>query len=382
VIAKLRKSVVVPMLALAAWLARAASAPIVSLEITPPNPTAGQIVRLREASAGAGADWLWDFGDGISAQTASPAHAWTEPGTYTVRLLTAGSSAEAPIVVSPAGTLRLNAAHPFEATVEAYARGSGEPSAGQAFAQSDRFGWFSFPGITGDPENPEVTIKVLEAPQAGHYWIFWGGMTSLDYTLTVREVATGHVEIYRKEGPEACGGFDTQSFAFVPTETPSASTATPTQASTAGPSVTGTPTTISTRTPTRTPTATPSITPTPTTTPSPTPAPPPFVALRAIQWQWDFFSTDLGVNGGSDITLHVGQTYQILVYNDDLPDVTDEHYFSGVSGIGLTGGPLPQGGALPIQTITPQTAGDYGYLCTNYCGVGHDSMLGTIHVVP
>ena len=28
-------------------------------------------------------------------------------------------------------------------------------------------------------------------------------------------------------------------------------------------------------------------------------------------------------------------------------------------------------------------AGDYGYLCTDSsCGVGHDSMVGTIHVVP
>jgi len=383
VISRLSRLSLVPALALAAWLARAASDPISPLELSPPNPSAGQLVRLRELSADGGGG-SWDFGDGSPVESsAAPAHAWAAPGDYTVRLLKDGSVVEGRLAVSPEDTLRLNAPHPFDVSVEVYDRETGVPSAARAFAISDRYGYFSFPAITGDPSNPEVTVKVLEAPSAGRYWIFWSGMTSLDYTLTVREVATGHVEVYRKAGPEACGGFDTRSFAFVPTPTPGGARATPTQGLTPSATIpqTGTPRATPTRTPSRTPT--PSTTATPTVTPTPTPAPPPFIQLRAIQWQWDFFSTDLGVDGGNEITLRVGQTYRVMVYNDDLPDVTVEHYFSGISAIGLSGGPLPQGSTLPIQTITPMVAGDYGYLCTDSsCGVGHDSMVGTIHVVP
>ena len=61
---------------------------------------------------------------------------------------------------------------------------------------TDRFGWFSFPTLTNDPGNPEVTVKVLEAPTFGHYWLFWSAMTSLHYTMTVRDVSTGQVEVY------------------------------------------------------------------------------------------------------------------------------------------------------------------------------------------
>ncbi len=105
--------------------------------------------------------------------------------------------------------------------------------------------------------------------------------------------------------------------------------------------------------------------------------------MRAIQWQWDFFSTALGVNGGSSITLQVGQTYQIQICNEDLPDVTDVHQFGGISALGLDGGALPNGTCLaPVQTITPSAPGDYPFNCTNYCGVGHDGMVGIFHVVP
>ena len=55
----------------------------------------------------------------------------------------------------------------------------GRPSAGRALAQGDRYGFFSFPGITGDSESPEVNVKIVEAEWAGHYWVFWGSLTSL-----------------------------------------------------------------------------------------------------------------------------------------------------------------------------------------------------------
>jgi len=373
----------------AAFLARAASAPSVTFELDPPNPVAGQAVRLRDTSAAAASSWFWDFGDSGSSNAASPSHAWSEPGDYAVKLLAQGSTAEATVTVSPSTTLRLLSAHPFEIAVDAVDPASGDPSPAQAIAISDRFGWFSFPGLTHDPGNPEVTVKVLEAPSFGHYWIFWSAMTSLEYTMTVRDVATGHVEVYKKEGPSPCGGWDTQSFEFVPTPTPPAPGASPTPAT---PTVTNAPNATPTRTRTRTPSPTitvtptstpsPTITATPTITPTPTPAPPALIHLRARQWQWDFFSTDLGINGGNSITLRVGQTYQVDVYNGDTPDVTEVHTLQSIGGIGLQGGSLPQGSSLPLQTIQPMNTGDFAFNCTSYCGQFHDDMLGTVHVVP
>ena len=131
---KLRRVAAVPLLALVAWLARAASSPTVSIQVTPPNPSAGQTVHLHDATGQSGDGVFWSFGDGQSAQSAAVAHSWAEPGIYMVQLTAPGSSAETRLVVSAADTLRLNAAHPFEATVEAYDPNTGEVSAGRAYA--------------------------------------------------------------------------------------------------------------------------------------------------------------------------------------------------------------------------------------------------------
>src|SRR5262252_7370270 len=182
----------------AVLLSRAGAAPSVTFELDPPNPVAGQTIRLRDTSASSASSWLWDFGDGASATNASPAHTWTAAGSYTVRLTSQDTTAEAAVTVSSSTTLRLLAAHPFEISIEAVDPGTGAASPAQAVAVTDRFGWFSFPGITHDAGNPEVTVKVLEAPTFGHYWIFWSAMTSLRYTMTVRDAITGQVEVYEK----------------------------------------------------------------------------------------------------------------------------------------------------------------------------------------
>jgi hypothetical protein len=393
------------------FLARAASAPAVSFDIVPPNPAAGQLVSFRDTSTGVDAfGWFWDFGDGLYARTPAPRHSWLEPGPYTVRLLVPGTGGEKRIVVSPADTLRLNAAHPLEVSVEAYDR-AGQAHPARAFAESDRFGWFSFPEITHDPDNPEVTVKVLEAPLDGHYWIFWSGMTSLDYDLTVRDVETGQVENHAKRGGEACGGWDTRSFPFVPTPTPARTTPAPTSIPATPAPTEPVPVDTETRTPswtppaTRTPadtptaTATRTATATPTVTPVPTPAGPIQITLRAITFQWDFCPAsdqgflpctpgicpaDCGPSGSGEITLRVGQTYNLLIYDGDGPEFSSSHQMPGIPALGIVGGPLAAGASLPGQTImiTPGMVGNYPYNCTNVCGVGHDDMVGVIHVVP
>jgi PKD repeat protein len=387
---KLPRSLVAGSLALGAfWLARAGAAPTVTFELDPPNPVAGQLVRLRDTSTAAATSWLWDFGDGTSATTASPAHAWSQPGPYTVRLVSQGSTAEAAMTVSDQATLRLLAAHPFEFSIEVKDPGNGTPSPAQAIAISDRFGWFSFPTLTHDPGNPEVTVKILEAPTFGHYWVFWSAMTSLQYTMTVRDVTTNQVQVYEKTDSSPCGSWDLESFPYVPTSTPGPATETP---------VPGQPTR------TRTPTPQASQTPTPTLTPTITPTPgPTILTLRATSWQWDWCPSadqgflpcragacpyDIDTSQHGVITLHQGCSYQLTLYNSDSGEYAPYHQLNAHPEIGLPNPTtIPMGDVLPPVTITiPASAiPDVNFSCLNTsCGNAqqHEGMLGLIHVVP
>jgi hypothetical protein len=161
-----------------------------------------------------------------------------------------------------------------------------------------------------------------------------------------------------------------------PTPTP-----TPVSSPTPAPTSTAFPTAVPTPTVT---TPDPSSTPTPTRTPTRTPTPGNVtisIALRGIPWQWDFYSVPGQSDGGPIATLHKGQTYSIQIFND-APSDTLGHMFSGIAALGLSGGSIDPGTGF-TQTFTPNTLGDFPFLCTESgCGVGHDRMLGVIHVVP
>lgn len=49
-------------------------------------------------------------------------------------------------------------------------------------------------------------------PVNGNYWFFYGGLTDLEYTLTVKEESTGLTRTYTKPAGSECGGSDTQAF--------------------------------------------------------------------------------------------------------------------------------------------------------------------------
>ena len=382
----------------AVLLSRAGAAPSVTFELDPPNPVAGQTIRLRDTSASSASSWLWDFGDGASATNASPAHTWTAAGSYTVRLTSQDTTAEAAVTVSSSTTLRLLAAHPFEISIEAVDPGTGAASPAQAVAVTDRFGWFSFPGITHDAGNPEVTVKVLEAPTFGHYWIFWSAMTSLRYTMTVRDAITGQVEVYEKTDDSPCGSWDLTSFPYAagsPTATPVAPTETP---------IPGQPTRTRTPTPTRTATSaggggTATATATPTVTPTPGPT---ILTLRATSWQWDWcpsadqgylpcqsgvcpYTIDTSTHGV--ISLQTGCTYQLTLYNGDSGEFAPYHTLNAHPEIGIPNPiNIPMGQILNPITLTINVGpSDVTFSCNNTsCGNAeqHEGMVGTIHVTP
>jgi hypothetical protein len=111
-------------------------------------------------------------------------------------------------------TLVLNAAHSFNVTLNATNQHSGNAQgAGLALPQTDTFGYFSLPSITGNASNPEVFVKILDARIVnGNYWVFYGHLTDLIYDITVTENATGRTKTYHKDAGVTPGGAITTDF--------------------------------------------------------------------------------------------------------------------------------------------------------------------------
>jgi len=100
----------------------------------------------------------------------------------------------------------------FSITLEARHPRSGASAGGVPMLSGDRFAIFSLPGITGDPQFPEVVVKMVDARSfAGHFWFFHTGLTNLDYTLRVTDSVTGAVRTYASP-TSFCGAADTKAF--------------------------------------------------------------------------------------------------------------------------------------------------------------------------
>ncbi len=77
-------------------IAIATALPTATTAMEPPiarfiaNTTSGKVpltVRFTDRSTGSPDRWAWDFGDGNSSSVQNPVHTYTEPGSYTVRLV-------------------------------------------------------------------------------------------------------------------------------------------------------------------------------------------------------------------------------------------------------------------------------------------------------
>jgi hypothetical protein len=90
---------------------------------------------------------------------------------------------------------------------------TGASSFGVAVPRADTFGFFSVPGLTGDPKNLEVFVKIVNATTLdGHFWVFLGGLTDLEYSLSITDTLTGRTRVYRKPLFSTCGWNDTSAF--------------------------------------------------------------------------------------------------------------------------------------------------------------------------
>lgn len=85
----------------------------------------------------------------------------------------------------------------------------GSRGAGQALPMSDTSGSFWF----FERENVELTVKIVDArPLNGHFWLFYGSLTTVELTLTVTDTTTGEAREYRKPAGALTSGGDATSF--------------------------------------------------------------------------------------------------------------------------------------------------------------------------
>lgn len=85
------------------------------------------------------------------------------------------------------------------------------------YPQNPTWGYLTFPLLVPSPVVvPEVFVKMLDARSiGGNFWFFWGGLSNLDYTVTVIDSVRGVRKSYGNPAYRNPGyqGVDTTSFA-------------------------------------------------------------------------------------------------------------------------------------------------------------------------
>ncbi len=80
---------------------------------------------------------------------------------------------------------------------------SGTAQAAAPYSDNTSLFWFF------SSSNVELVVKVLDGQASnGKFWVFHGGLTDLEYTLTVRDTWTNVTETYVKPAGSFCGGSD------------------------------------------------------------------------------------------------------------------------------------------------------------------------------
>ena len=80
---------------------------------------------------------------------------------------------------------------------------------GQAVPLTDDTGSFWF----FDNANLELVVKVLDGrPVNGHFWVYYGGLSDVEYRITVTDTKTGIREIYINPAGRLASGSDVTAF--------------------------------------------------------------------------------------------------------------------------------------------------------------------------
>jgi hypothetical protein len=97
----------------------------------------------------------------------------------------------------------------FEVTVD-FVNGTTQSAQTRTF--SNQSGFFTF----FDPANPEVGVKIVDGRSVnGKWWVYYGALTGLQYTVRVTDTVTHGLKTYlhsASTGTSLCGGADTGAF--------------------------------------------------------------------------------------------------------------------------------------------------------------------------
>jgi ELWxxDGT repeat protein len=86
---------------------------------------------------------------------------------------------------------------------------TGNTGTGVAIPGTDRSGYFWF----FRDDNVELVVKVLDGrPVNGRFWVFYGALTDVEYTLRVRDLEGGGERSYHNPPGTICGEADTEAF--------------------------------------------------------------------------------------------------------------------------------------------------------------------------
>jgi Bacterial pre-peptidase C-terminal domain len=126
-------------------------------------------------------------------------------GSYSVALQ--GVTAPQPGSCSTATSLCLGSSR-FTVSV-AWATTDGRTGSGQAVVLTDDTGYFWF----FDPANVELVVKVLDGRGInGHFWVFYGALSNVRYTITVNDTSDGRHRTYDNPQGNLASFADTSAF--------------------------------------------------------------------------------------------------------------------------------------------------------------------------
>ncbi|HVT57175.1 MAG TPA: fibronectin type III domain-containing protein [Thermoanaerobaculia bacterium] len=96
----------------------------------------------------------------------------------------------------------------FQVEVQWRNSATGEHGAGRVIPSSDQTGMFWF----FDPANVELIVKLLDGRRVdGFFWTFYGGLSDVEYWISVADTQSGQASTYHNAAGNLCGAGDVRS---------------------------------------------------------------------------------------------------------------------------------------------------------------------------
>jgi PKD repeat protein len=203
------------------------SFPVAAFGFSPSAPSAGATVVFVDQSSGVPTSWAWNFGDpgsgfANSSSFENPTHVYANPGNYVAKLTASNSlgSNSVSVLVSVLGstagctpnstTLCLNGGRFLvQVAWQALNLTPATSGVGQGVSLTPDTGYFWF--FTAS--NVELVVKVVDGRSFnGSFWVFYGALSNVSYTISVTDTLAGTVKTYRNPQNQLASVADTSAF--------------------------------------------------------------------------------------------------------------------------------------------------------------------------